>query len=284
MDLIHEANSAPAVMDILEAEQHNPGMSLAHVSAAWAKLAQDCSNAIYSHQFLMSFYSWTISLLDESSADPAAVGIFWAAAWVEQNFSPFSPPRNLWGTLSRAVMKTVDRLDARAVATVFAGIVPVPPENCLSIAASGLVPMLAKRVPDVISEMGSEEVLMVITSISAIRKNPVKATMRPAVQWLLPDMMVQARVVLPFARPLWVAGMCLCLEQSDYYSAPFFSAVAAKVINEAASWEPGVLAQVLPKIVWAFARLKATGMGDRVGQHVYRQTLSSFSKRPKGSV
>ncbi|CAJ1383998.1 unnamed protein product [Effrenium voratum] len=78
----------------------------------------------------------------------------------------------------------------------------------------------------------------------------------------LPVVVERARLVLPQTTPQALANCCWGPAFSDYCDDVFLEAAAKKVATDAAGWKPAGCRLDLPSVLWAFARLSATGYSD----------------------
>ena len=125
-----------------------------------------------------------------------------------------------------------------------------------------LLPVLADRVPAVVSDMIPQHVSNVIWATGQLSADPRSAAMSQGLRDMLSGVVARAAVLLPTATPQNIANTCRGLALSNHQDAAFLEAVAKKVAQEAPGWPPAGAEKDLPEVLFAFARLKATGHDD----------------------
>ena len=146
--------------------------------------------------------------------------------------------------------------------------------GCNSSQLAALWQPLAFATRQTVGSMNAQDVANVIWATGQLSLDPSsKQDLREA----LPVVVERARLVLPQTTPQALANCCWGLAFSDYCDDVFLEAAAKKVATDAAGWKPAGCRLDLPSVLWAFARLSATGYSDML--HVAAERLSSMLDR-----
>ena len=164
--------------------------------------------------------------------------------------------------LAKRVPFVISEMNSQAVANIIWAGVKLATTGAACEVFLSLLPIVTDRIPAVIPEMTAQHVANVIWATGQLAADPHHSKLSQQLYDLLPDLVVQAREVLPSARPQALANSCWGLALSNHYAAGFLDDVANKVANEAREWKPKGAELDLPQLLCAFARLQATGHDD----------------------
>ena len=261
---VKAAQSASAVLAVIQAEQDNPDLNLISISAAWSALVRQqrsiTANVINSPSLTL-FINLTKSLLGRPSGNSRAVtGLFWAAA--KLCVVMCSQMKALWPSLALAVKSIVRETDAQGISNVVYAIEALSTDAEASESVVSLLPLLAGRIPTVVFEMTAQAVANVIWVTGQVVADPGRASVSEDLRRVLPHLVARFNVLLPSATPQALANTCWGLALSGYDDPGLLKCVGNKVATEAAGWRTSGAEKDLPEVLCAFARLKARGHDD----------------------